>query len=476
MNNDHVMSVSDNGIKDNDLKRRLENRHIQLISISGAIGTGLFMGSGKVIALAGTSIILVYAIIGFFIYCVMRAMGEMLLSNLKFNSFADIVTEYLGQQAGFSLAWTYWLCWCVAAVADMIMVAGFFQYWYPDAPSWAPAFITAGILIALNLLTVKVFGEVEFWLGIVKILAIVALVLTSVMLVLNSFVSPSGVTASFSHLIEPGSILPHGIMGFFAGFQIAVFSFNGTELIGTTAAEAKDPERTIKRAINTIPFRILLFYVLALAGIISVISWAQVPSNRSPFVELFLFSGLPAAAGIINFVVLTSAASSANSGVYSAARMLFSLSKNKRAPVVLGRITKGGVPGNAIVFTGVTIFIGLALLFFIPEVMTIFTLVSTVAAVAGLYTWSMIILSYVVYRKRNPSAHLSSSFKFPGGVPMAIIVQGFIIFILCLLFLESDTRTALYVMPYWFIFLVLLYKYKHKKNVENDEKTPVTCA
>lgn len=453
-----------------ELKRKLENRHIQLISISGAIGTGLFMGTGKAVSLSGTSIVLVYAIIGFFIYFVMRAMGEILLSNLKFNSFADFTTEYLGQQAGFILAWTYWLCWCVAAVADMVMVAGFFQYWYPDAPSWAPAFITAGALIALNLMAVKVFGEVEFWLGIIKILAIVALIVISAILVLNSSVSPHGVTASISNLVEPGSMFPHGIMGFFAGFQIAIFSFNGTELIGTTAAEAKDPEKTIKKAINTIPFRILLFYMLSLVAIISVISWAHIPSNRSPFVELFLFAGLPAAAGIINFVVLTSAASSANSGIYSAGRMLFSLAHNRRAPVKFGRTTKSGVPGNAIFFTGVTICIGLALLVFISEIMTIFIMVSTVAAIGGLYVWSMILLSYIKYRKQDPDAHTKSNFKLPGGSWAAIAMLGFIIFIICLLFLSPDTRVAVLMMPFWFCFLMIIYHLKVKKAVASVER------
>lgn len=462
--------VSDVSPDDFTLKRKLENRHIQLISISGAIGTGLFMGAGKAISLSGTSILLVYAIIGIFIYFVMRAMGEILLSNLKFNSFADFVTEYLGQQAGFILAWTYWLCWCVAAVADMVMVTGFFQYWYPSAPSWAPGLITAGILIALNLLAVKVFGEVEFWLGIIKILAIVALIITSVVLVMNAVVSPNGVTASVSNLIEPGSILPHGIMGFFAGFQIAIFSFNGTELIGTTAAEAKNPETTIKKAINTIPFRILLFYVLSLAGIISVISWAHIPSDRSPFVELFLFAGLPAAAGIINFVVLTSAASSANSGIYSAGRMLFTLAHNRRAPAALGYTTKFGVPGNAILFTGLTIIIGVTLLFFISEIMTIFIMVSTVAAVGGLFVWSMILLSYLAYRIKNPEANRKSTFRLPGGAPTAVAMLGFILFIVGLLILDNDTRTAVFLMPLWITCLAIAYHVKVKKIVSNAER------
>jgi D-serine/D-alanine/glycine transporter len=463
--NNHSENKADNDPQTRELKRRLENRHIQLIAISGAIGTGLFMGAGKVIALAGTSIVLVYAIIGFFIYCVMRAMGEMLLSNLKFHSFSDMVAAYLGDQVGYVLSWTYWLGWCVAAVADMVMVAGFFQNWYPGAPAWAPALVTVGILISLNLLAVKVYGEVEFWVGLVKVAAIITLLVTSFALIASSYTSSTGVTASLSHLIAPGAIFPHGLMGFFAGFQIAIFSFNGTELIGTTAAEAKNPEITIKKAINTIPVRIMLFYILSLIGIISVISWVNVSPAQSPFVQLFMIAGLPAAAGIINFVVLTSAASSANSGIYSTARLLFGLSRKGQAPVALGHIAARGVPTNAILLTGVTICAGLLLLLFIPEVMTVFTLVSTIAAIVGLFTWAMILLAYIAYRKKSPELHEASTFKMPGGVPLAVTTLVFIVFVLGLLALEEDTRMALYFMPFWFGFLAICYRLRKRKAV-----------
>ncbi|MDF0731559.1 amino acid permease [Pseudomonas entomophila] len=460
---EHTSNEKSNDPQARELKRRLENRHIQLIAISGAIGTGLFMGAGKVIALAGTSIILVYAIIGFFIYCVMRAMGEVLLSNLKYHSFSDMVAEYLGRQAGYVLSWTYWLGWCVAAIADMVMVAGFFQNWYPEAPAWAPALITVGILISLNLLAVKVYGEVEFWVGLIKIVAIIALLVTCFVLIASSYTSSTGTTASLSNLVQPGAMLPHGIMGFFAGFQIAIFSFNGTELIGTTAAEAKNPEETIKKAINTIPIRIMFFYILSLVGIISVISWANVSATQSPFVQLFVIAGLPAAAGIINFVVLTSAASSANSGIYSSARLLFGLSRGGQAPTALGHIAARGVPTNAILLTGVAICVGLLLLLFIPSVMTVFTLVSTIAAIVGLYTWSMILLAYIAYRKKSPMLHNRSNFKMPGGVPLAVLTLVFIVFVTGLLALEDDTRTALYFMPVWFIFLTVCYRIRNRR-------------
>lgn len=440
------------------LKRRLENRHIQLIAISGAIGTGLFMGSGKMIALSGASILLVYAIIGFFVFCIMRAMGEMLLANLEMGSFAELVHHHLGPRAGFTLAWSYWLSWVVTAVGDVVVVAGFLQYWYPDLPTWIPAFGTLFLLLGLNMLAVKAFGEVEFWFGLIKIIAIVALIVTGLVMVATAYTSPDGVTASLHHLVEPGVMMPHGVTGFLAGFQIAIFSFVGTELIGTAAAEAHNPEKTLPKAINTIPVRILLFYVAALACIISVISWAHVPANRSPFVELFVLGGLPAAAGMINFVVMTSAASSANSGVYSGSRMLHGLSHNGQAPQAFGHLTGAGTPAKALVFSGLCMIIALTLLFVIPDVMAVFTLVSTISAVMVIVTWSLILLSYFAYRRNHHDAHLRSTFKLPGGKFTAGISLVFLMFELCLLALETDTRIALYVMPLWYAGLMLAYR------------------
>ncbi|BCT34055.1 amino acid permease [Pseudomonas protegens] len=440
------------------LQRTLHNRHIQLMAMGGAIGTGLFMGSGKIIAMSGTSIILIYMIIGLFVYLVMRAMGELLLSNLNFKSFADFAGAYLGPQAAFFLGWSYWLSWSVAVVGDAVVVGGFFQYWFPDVPAWVPAIAMMLTLFALNVLTVKLFGEVEFWFAIIKIIAVVTLIAVSLVLIATAFVSPSGVSASLNHLLDRQAAFPNGLLGFFAGFQMAIFSFAGTELIGTAAAETRDPRRTLPRAINAIPLRIILFYVLALACIIAVTSWQQVSPSKSPFVELFLIAGFPAAAGIVNFVVLTSAASSANSGVFSASRMLFGLADQGNAPRLFKRLSGHSVPVISLAFTSLLMLLGVLLLYVVPEVMTAFTLVSTVSAILVIFTWSTILASYIAYRKKHPELHAGSQYKMPGGVPMAWFALAFLLFVLALLALRPDTRMALCVMPAWFVWLAIAYR------------------
>src|SRR6478735_2255055 len=274
------------------LERQLSNRHIQLIAIGGAIGTGLFMGSGKTISASGPSVIFVYMIIGFMLFFVMRAMGELLLSNTNYKSFADFAADLLGPWAGFFTGWTYWFCWIVTGIADVIAIAGYVSYWSGSLPLWIPALVSVALLIGLNLPTVKAFGETEFWFALVKIVAIVGLIVVGLAMVFSHFTAPGGAEASFTNLWNDGGFFPTGFMGFVAGFQIATFAFVGIELVGTTAAEAKDPEKNLPKAINSIPVRVMLFYVVALVVIISVTPWREISADRSPFVAMFTLAGL----------------------------------------------------------------------------------------------------------------------------------------------------------------------------------------
>jgi len=445
------------------LRRSLSNRHLQLIAIGGAIGTGLFMGSGKTISLAGPSIVFVYLIIGAMLFFVMRAMGELLLSNLQYKSFIDFSTDLLGPWAGFFCGWTYWFCWIITAIADVIAIAAYAQFWFPELAPWIPALLCVILLLSLNLVTVKLFGELEFCFALIKIIAICALIITGFGLVAWGFTAPSGHVASFSNLWNDGGVFPMGMAGFFAGFQIAVFAFVGIELVGTTAAETADPERNLPKAINSIPVRILVFYVLALIAIMAVTPWRDVVPGKSPFVELFVLAGLPAAASIINFVVLTSAASSANSGVFSTSRMLFGLAQQGDAPKSFETLSSRKVPANGLYFSCTCLLLGAALMYVIPDLIEAFTLVTTVSAILFMFVWTLILLSYLTYRKERAPLHQASKYKMPGGRFMCWVCLTFFAFILVLLCLESDTRQALLVTPLWFVLLAVTYQTVRRK-------------
>ena len=447
------------------LQRELNNRHIQLIAIGGAIGTGLFLGSGQTISLTGRSLLFTYMLIGIVLFAFMRALGELLLSNSKFNSFVDIANEYLGPFGGFVIGWTYWVCWIVSSMSDLTAMGQYFAYWYPQVPHWLTVLFIVLLLISFNLLGARLFGELEFWFSIIKVVTIITMVIVGLVLIFLSFKTEYG-HASFGNLIHHGGMFPHGAAGFLMSFQIAVYSFIGIELIGVTAGETKNPEKTIPKAINNVPIRILLFYIGGLLVIMSVIPWFKVDPDSSPFVKLFTLIGVPFAAGIVNFVVLTAAASATNSGIYSNSRILFGLAKQGLGPKVLTKTNSNGVPYLSMLVSSITLLIAALLNFIFPDAIKLFIYVTTLSTVLFLVVWGIIIVSYIAYVKKNPEQHQSSAFKLWGGKIIAYIVLSFFIFIFILLFFSKDTRVAIFISPLWFIFLFFYYK-KYKNNAES---------
>ncbi|RYL93464.1 amino acid permease [Sporolactobacillus sp. THM7-4] len=438
------------------LERRLKNRHIQLIAIGGAIGTGLFLGSGKAIHLAGPSILFAYLIIGTALFFVMRALGELLLSNSEYTSFTDFANEYIGPWAGFVTGWTYWFCWIMTAMADITAVGKYIQFWF-NVPQWVPALLCLLILMILNLLTVRMFGEIEFWFAIIKVITIVALIILGLMMILFSFKTGTG-HVSVQNIWSYGGMFPHGVSGFFLGFQMAVFSFVGIELVGVTSAETADPERNIPRAINSLPVRVLLFYIGALFMILCITPWTMLNPNSSPFVKVFTLVGVPAAASVINFVVLTSAASACNSGLFSTSRMLFSLGREGNAPKTFSVLGKSSVPSSALIFSAAALSVGVLLNYLLPDF--VFTLVTSISAICFIWVWSIILISHIIYLKKRPDLAAKSIFKAPFAPAINWLILIFFVFLLVLIGLAGDTRVALFVTPVWFLLLAVAYHFR----------------
>lgn len=440
--------------QNDSLQRNLSNRHIQLIAIGGCIGTGLFLGSGSTIQLAGPSIIFIYMLIGVIVFLVMRALGELLLSNLNYKSFVDFVSELLGPCAGFLLGWSYWLCWVAVGIADLVAIAGYTKMFFPDLPSWIPALACIVLFYILNSLTVKLFGEMEFWFAIIKVIAVCILIIVGGTFIAISFKAPSGEVASLSNILNGGNLLPNGFHGFLAGFQSATFAFIGVELIGTVAAESKDPYKNLPKAINNIPIRIIMFYVLSVMVIMAVIPWHSIDPGQSPFIVLFLFAGLPAAAAIVYIVVMTSAASSTNSGIFSSSRMLYGLASLNKAPRFFTKLSKSAVPVNGLFVSCVCLLSAVVLLAIgNKSIIETFTSVTSVATIITLFTWFLIVLSYIRYRKKYPERHQASPFKMPGGIFTCWVCILFIALIILTLTLQSSTRIGLYMGGAWFALL-----------------------
>lgn len=455
------------------LHRGLKNRHLQLLAIGGAIGTGLFMGSGRLVSVSGPSIIFVYTIIGLFVFLIMRALGELLLSNLGYKTFGDIAKDMLGPWAGFFVSWNYWFSWVIACVADITAIAAYCQFFWPKLSPWIPALIAASLLLLLNLQPVKWFGEMEFWFALIKILAILALIGTGILLLITGFTN-NGVAASVTHLWDMGGMFPMGLSGFVLGFQMGVFSFIGVELVGTAAAETENPRKNLPKAINSIVVRIMLFYVGALTIIMSITPWYELKAGESPFVQTFLLAGFVPAALVMNLVVLTSAASSANSGVFSGTRMVFGLAKDGHAPKKLALTDARGVPTRAVLFTAILLFTSVPLLFAGDNVAAAFDFVSTMCATLVLFTWGSIVVSYIVYRRRYPERHEASAFKMPFGSVTPWLVLAFFVFLLGAFLYSEGTRWATLATPLWFGLLAILWKMRKRALIRDGR--PLTGA
>ncbi|PJH92578.1 amino acid permease [Bacillus sp. SN1] len=457
--------MTDDMRKDNinqqKLERGLKNRHIQLIAIGGAIGTGLFLGSGKSIHFAGPSILFAYMITGIICFLIMRSLGELLLSNLNYHSFVDFVQDYLGDMAAFITGWTYWFCWISIAMADLTAVGLYTQYWLPGVPQWVPGLIALIILLIMNLATVKLFGELEFWFALIKVIAILALIVIGLVMIFKGFSTSSGVS-SFTNLWSHGGMFPNGMHGFILSFQMVVFAFVGIELVGLTAGETENPEKVIPKAINNIPVRVLLFYIGALLVIMSIYPWDVINPSESPFVQVFVAVGIVGAASIINFVVLTSAASACNSAVFSTSRMVYSLAKDNNAPESMAKLTPRKVPRNALFFSAIVILIGVTLNYIMPE--GVFTLITSISTLCFIYIWGITIICHMKYRKTRPELAKTNKFKLPLYPFTNYLILAFLAFILVVLALAEDTRVSLFVTPVWFILLIVIYKVRKAKH------------
>ena len=451
-------------MEEQQLQRGLKNRHVQLIAIGGAIGTGLFLGAGKSIHLTGPSILFAYLITGVILFFIMRALGELLLSNLNYHSFVDFVRDYLGEMPAFITGWTYWFCWISLAMADLTAVGLYFQYWFPSIPQWVPGLICLAILVLMNLATVKLFGEMEFWFALIKIIAILTLIVTGIFLIITGFTTNSG-PASFTNLWSHGGMFPNGMTGFILSFQMVVFAFVGIELVGLTAGETENPKKVIPQAINNIPIRILVFYIGALIIIMSVYPWNAIVPTESPFVQVFSAMGIVAAASIINFVVLTSAASAGNSAMFSTSRMVYSLAKENNAPKKMANLNKRQVPANALLFSTAVVLISTILNYIMPE--GVFTLITSISTICFIFVWAITVICHMKYRKTRPELAKENTFKMPFYPVSNYLILAFLAFVIVILAFAEDTRVALFVTPVWFIMLIAIYKFR-KTNTKQE--------
>ena len=449
---------------ENGMVRGLQNRHVQLIAIAGTIGTGLFLGAGRSLSLTGPSIILVYMLTGAFMYLMMRAIGEMLYMDPAQHTFINFITKYIGKGWGYFSGWSYWVSLVFLGMAEITAVSNYVQLWFPNWPAWQIQIIFLALLSCVNLIAVKVFGEVEFWFGMIKIVTILALIATGIFMVTTNFETPAG-HASLSNITNGFQMFPNGWVKFVMAFQMVFFAYQAIEFVGITTSETANPRQVLPKAIKEIPIRIVIFYVGALLAIMAIFPWQQLPVNKSPFVTVFQMVGIKWAAGLINFVVLTAAASSLNSTLYSTGRHLYQIAKETPNSKVMNRLklnslSRMGIPSRAIIFSAIVVAVS-AFINVLPGVSDAFALITASSSGVYIAIYILTMLAHLKYRKSKefmPDGFVMPAYKVLN--PLTIV---FFLFVFVCLFLQESTYIGAIGATIWIILFGIYSNWKHSK-------------
>ena len=444
------------------LKKGLSTRHIRFMALGSAIGTGLFYASADAIRMAGPGVLIAYMVGGLAAYIIMRALGEMSVNNPQASSFSRYARDYLGPLAGYITGWTYCFEILIVAIADVTAFGIYMGVWFPDVQHWIWVLSVVLIIGALNLATVKVFGEVEFWLSLFKVATIIVMILAGFGIIFWG-IGNGGQATGISNLWTHGGFVPNGWIGVVLSLQVVMFAFGGIEIIGITAGEAKDPQVSIPLAINTVPLRILVFYVGTLFVIMSIYPWNQVGTNGSPFVLTFQNLGIAAAATILNFVVITASLSAINSDVFGVGRMLHGMAEQGHAPKVFASVSRRGVPWVTVLAMMMAMLVAVYLNYLMPE--KVFLVIASLATFATVWVWIMILFSQIGFRRTLTSEQQKAlKFSLPGGTATAVVGILFLMFVIGLIGYFPDTRISLYVGMAWILLLLLSWQWVKRKN------------
>ncbi len=445
------------------LQRGLKNRHIQMIALGGAIGTGLFFGSAESIKLVGPGILLSYLLGGFVIYLIMSMMGEMSTHEPVAGAFSHFSYKYWGEFPGFLAGWNYWFLYILVSMAELSVIGIYVQFWFPEIPLWVSALSVLLIITIINLFSIKIYGEFEFWFALVKVAAIILLIILGIVLIV---MGTEG--AAISNLWKHGGFFPYGGKEFLLSLVIVMFSFGGTELIGITAGEADNPKKSIPKAIKQVIWRILLFYIASLAVLMILHPWNSIGTDGSPFVMIFQNLGVGEVntplglinipATFFNIVVLSAAISVYNSGIYSNGRMLYGLAEQGNAPKIFLKLNRNSAPFVAILFSSLCTLVAVIINFVVPE--GAFMRIMSLAVAAATITWGLIVIVQYKFRKVVGADKLS--FKAPFYPFSNFFAVGFLILLLVMMTQMGSMRYAVMVIPVWIILLFIGFKIKKR--------------
>ena len=432
--------------EDEGYAKSLSNRQVKMIAIGGAIGVGLFLGAGDKLAKDGPGLVLSYALCGIAAFFVMRALGELVLHRPTTGSFVSYAREFIGPWAGFTSGWLYWLNWAMTGIAETTAVGIYMHRWLPGMPQWITALAALVVLLAVNLLSVRLFGELEFWFSVIKVLAIVTFLFVGIGLVLTG----AGIGhdhASVSNLTAHGGFLPHGLPVVLMSLQAVVFAYSGIEMVGIAAGETEGPRKVLPKAVNSVVWRIGVFYIGSVIVLCMVLPWTVYGAAESPFVTVFSRLGVPGAGDIMNAVVLTAALSSCNSGLYSTGRVMRALALKGEAPRFVGRMSSRHVPYGGILFTATVLLLGVVLNYMVPQMA--FDIATSIASLGVVAVWATLIYCQLRLRAAAKRGEIERpSFRMPGAPVTNWLTLGFLVLVIALMpFSDQANRIAFWSLP-----------------------------
>ncbi|MZD04344.1 amino acid permease [Streptomyces sp. SID5785] len=454
----------------------LKARHVNMIAIGGAIGTGLFLGAGGRLHSAGPALAVAYLVCGIFAFFVVRALGELVLYRPSSGSFVSYAREFLGEKGAYVAGWMYFLNWSTTGIADITAIALYTHYWsfFTSIPQWVLALIALAVVLAVNLISVKIFGEMEFWFAIVKVAALVAFMLIGIFLLVTQH-DVGGQTPGLSVITDNGGFLPHGMMPVVLVMQGVVFAYASLELVGVAAGETAEPHKVVPRAVNSIMWRVGVFYVGSVVLLALLLPGVVYSADESPFVTVLSRIGVPAAGDVMNLVVLTAAMSSLNSGLYSTGRILRSMAMAGSAPRFTAVMNKNQVPYGGILLTAGVGVLGVVLNSVVPG--KAFEIVLNVASLGIISTWVIIMICHLAFVRRAKEGLVRRpSFRLPGSGVTEYVTIAFLLAVLGLMWKDPEVgRKTLYLIPIVAVMLVVGW-FGVRRRVErqaNDELTKV---
>ena len=456
--------------EDSPLSRSMSVGQIEMISLGGAIGVGLFMGSTSAIEWTGPAVIIAYALMGVILYVIMRALGELLYVDPKTGSFASFASEYVHPIAGYLAEWANVIEYIIVGMSEVVAATDYLKYWWPHISPVLSGTIIIVMLTLANLLSAKTYGALEFYFSMIKVVTIVLMIILGLLIIFLGF-GHHGVPIGLSNLWSHGGFFTGGFKGFMFASAITIGAYQGIELLGISAGEAKEPRKAIVKSVKSVIWRILIFYVGAIFVIVTLYPWNKLNAIGSPFVETFAKIGITSAAGIINFVVLTAAMSGANSGIYSSSRMLFKLSTEHDAPRILSKVSKHKIPNVAILAISFGIFLGFILNMIMSalnkSMANLFVIIFSSSILPGMVPWFVILLAELRFRENNPDILKDHPFKLPLYPFSNYLALFSLIVIVLFMFINPDTRVSVSIGAGLLLIAIIVYMIRHRKQTKN---------